>query len=115
MQGYSRFPFRRVIVTRDTTYGTAYTAISDTLIRTSSIREVYFKNGRKGMIIGFFIGISPGVIICASAAGLNDKKDVKEKRSEGAWLGAFGALIGVGFSHDAAPTDTIVFRSKKTK
>jgi hypothetical protein len=32
MQGYSRFPFRRVIVTRDTTYGTAYTAISDTLI-----------------------------------------------------------------------------------
>ena len=108
----TRITFNRVRITRDSTYGYRY-GQADTVFSTRLLKEVRYKNAAKGMLLGFLIGLSPGVIIY-STAGF-EKKDEDKRKTEGIWLGAIGALVAVGFSHDAAPTDTIVFKKLPVK
>ena len=111
MNDNTKLFFDRIRITPDSVYG--YWDDADTIINSASIKEIRFKNLAKGMLLGFLIGLSPGVIIY-STAGF-EKKDEDKRKTEGIWLGAIGALVAVGFSHDAAPTDTIVFKKLPVK
>lgn len=114
MSDSTKLFFDRIRVTSDSVYGHWDGVNTDTIINTRSIKEIRFKNLAKGMLAGFLIGLSPGVITY-STAGFGKKENEDQRRTEGIWLGVIGALVAVGFSHDAAPTDTIIFRTENIK
>ncbi len=101
-------------MTKDSIYASWYDQKADTVLAMVRVREIRYKNMAKGMWLGFLIGLTPGAIIYATA-GFEKKQDEDKRRVEGIWLGAVGTLVGVGFSHDAAPTDTIIFRRESGK
>ncbi len=114
MSDSTKLFFDRIRVTPDLVYGQWDGVNTDTIISTGSIKEIRFKNLSKGMFAGFLIGLSPGVITY-STAGFGKKENEDQRRTQGIWLGIIGALVAVGFSHDAAPTDTIVFGKAPVK
>lgn len=102
--------FSTTIFSQDSVYASWYEEKPDTVLNKADIKEIRFKNRAKGLWLGFLIGITPGAIIYGTA-GLH--KNDSRLRNEGLWIGGIGALVGIGFSHDAAPTDTIFFIKTK--